>query len=288
MAPDTKPTAPTPTTYEFLQDTPPGPSFERGWPVRTGDVDPERRVRLDGIARYAQDMANDEMFHRGFQATDPYWLVRRTIIDVLEPLHWPSDVTLTRWCESTSSRWCNMRITMTGSAGGRVETEGFWIRFNADNGMPTHISDGGMQYLTQYVTETRLRWKALNTEPMPAPSATDREFDLRATDFDPFQHLNNAAYWQLVEDDLSGDPLLAGPHRGIIEYLQPLPLGSRVQMRTVRDDAGYRLWLVRLGDDGVASDKPAATVSVVPLPGEKFAPAPPWPPEQVDAVEWKD
>ncbi|RDH10006.1 acyl-ACP thioesterase domain-containing protein, partial [Tsukamurella pulmonis] len=72
------------TDYEFLQAAPPGPSFERTWPVRTGDVDPERRVRLDGIARYLQDMANDEMFHRGFDATDPYWLVRRSIIDVHE------------------------------------------------------------------------------------------------------------------------------------------------------------------------------------------------------------
>ncbi|MDF0531980.1 thioesterase [Tsukamurella sp. 8F] len=282
MAPETQ----TPQTYEFLQDAPPGPSFERAWAVRTGDVDPDRRLRLDAVARYAQDMANDEMFHRGFQTTDPYWLVRRTIIDVLEPIRWPSDVTLVRWCEATSSRWCNMRITMTGSEGGRIETEGFWIRFNADNGMPTHISDEGMRYLQQYVSQTRLRWRALNTEPIPDPSANDHEFPLRSTDFDPFQHLNNAAYWQLVEDDLDGDRLLQRPHRATVEYLQPLPLGSRVQMRTAHDDAGYRLWLLRLGDDGVPADKPAATISVVPLPGEPFPPARPWRPDQVDGAEW--
>ncbi|GAB3129445.1 hypothetical protein GCM10027289_11930 [Tsukamurella serpentis] len=273
--------------YEFLQSEPPGPSFERTWPVRTGDVNPERRVRLDGIARYLQDMANDEMFHRGFDATDPYWLVRRTIIDVHRPLTWPADVTLLRWCESTSSRWCNMRVTLRDTAGGHVETEAFWIRFSADSGMPTHISDGGMEYLQRYVAETRLRWKALNTEPTPPPSSDDREFALRATDYDPFRHLNNAAYWQLVEDDLAEADLLAAPHRAIIEYLAPLPIGSRVQLRTRRDDTGYRMWLHRLDDDGAPDAKPAATVTVVPLPGEPFGPPAPWPPEQVERIDWK-
>ncbi|MDP0398152.1 acyl-[acyl-carrier-protein] thioesterase [Tsukamurella strandjordii] len=282
----TKPAA-TPSTYEFLQDTPPGPSFERTWPVRTGDVNPERRVRLDGVARYLQDMANDEMFHRGFESTDPYWLVRRTIIDVLAPLSWPADVTLTRWCESTSSRWCNMRISLHDTAGGHVETEGFWIRFNADTGMPTHISDGGMEYLSKYVAETRLRWKALNTEPAPEPSASDHEFALRTTDYDPFQHLNNAAYWQLVEDDLDGDPILLSPHRAIIEYLAPLPLGSRVQVRGRRDDQGYRQWLFRLNEEGEPDPKPAAAISVIPLPGAPFGAPAPFPPEQGEKVEWR-
>ncbi|WP_019202298.1 acyl-[acyl-carrier-protein] thioesterase [Tsukamurella sp. 1534] len=278
---------PTPSTYEFLQETPPGPSFERSWPVRTGDVNPERRVRLDGVARYLQDMANDEMFHRGFDATDPYWLVRRSIIDVHEPLHWPSDVHLLRWCESTSSRWCNMRITLRGSAGGHIETEAFWIRFSAESGMPTHISDGGMEYLQQYVAETRLRWKALNTETPPEPSERDYDVRLRATDFDPYQHFNNAAYWQLVEDDLNGDPLLASPHRAIIEYLAPIPLGSSVQVRFVRDDAGYRQWIYLLDEDGTPAAKPASAVSVTPLPGAPFAPPKQWPPEQVERIEWR-
>ncbi|MCS3778563.1 acyl-[acyl-carrier-protein] thioesterase [Tsukamurella ocularis] len=273
--------------YEFLQAAPPGPSFERSWPVRTGDVDPERRVRLDGIARYLQDMANDEMFHRGFDATDPYWLVRRSIIDVLEPLQWPSEVTLLRWCESTSSRWCNMRITLRGSAGGHVETEAFWIRFSADSGMPTHISDGGMEYLQQHVTETRLRWKALNTAAPPEPSEGDYTVKLRATDFDPYQHLNNASYLQLVEDDLNGDALLAAPHRAIIEYLAPIPLGSSVQVRSERDDTGYRQWLFLLDEDGAPARKPASTVSVVALPGAPFDPPAPWPPEQVERIEWR-
>lgn len=276
---------PAPSTYEFDQGGPPGPKFERAWPVRTSDVTPARQVRLDAIARYLQDMANDEMFHRGFDATDPYWLVRRTIIDVHEPLFWPSDVNLTRWCEATSSRWCNMRISLRGSAGGHVETEAFWIRFSAETAMPTRISDCGMEYLTQYVSDTKLRWRGLNNEPMPEPGPADREYGLRSTDFDPFQHLNNTVYWQLVEDDLAGSPLLRSPHRAVIEYLAPLPIGSRVQVRSRVDESGYRMWLVRLGDDG-AAPKPAATVSVVPMPGDPFGEAPNWPPPQVERIDW--
>src|SRR5699024_974383 len=68
----------------------PPPSPEAGFStrrrVRTGDVDPQRRLRLDSVARYLQDIAADNLDATGHARTDPFWIVRRTVIDVIEPI----------------------------------------------------------------------------------------------------------------------------------------------------------------------------------------------------------
>ncbi|MBE7194478.1 MAG: acyl-ACP thioesterase, partial [Gordonia polyisoprenivorans] len=70
--------------------------YEASYRVRTGDVDQQMRVRLDGTARYLQDIANDNIEATDFHDSDPFWIVRRTVIDVIEPITWPATVTLQR------------------------------------------------------------------------------------------------------------------------------------------------------------------------------------------------
>src|SRR3546814_12448042 len=62
--------------------------------------------------------------------TDPTWIVRRTVIDVIRPVVWPDHVHLERWCSSMSTRWTNMRTRITSERGGLIETEGFWINLS--------------------------------------------------------------------------------------------------------------------------------------------------------------
>ena len=51
--------------------------------VRTGDVDTGKRLRLDGVARYLQDIGTDNLVAVGANDSDPLWIVRRTVVDVL-------------------------------------------------------------------------------------------------------------------------------------------------------------------------------------------------------------
>ena len=57
------------------------------------------------MARYLQDIANDNADAAGFGKTDPFWIVRRTIIDVIRPFSWPGTVYAERWCGAASTRW---------------------------------------------------------------------------------------------------------------------------------------------------------------------------------------
>jgi len=60
-----------------------GPIFVKSRPVRTGDIDVAKQVRLDAVARYLQDIGNDNIEAAGAIDTHPLWIVRRTVVDVV-------------------------------------------------------------------------------------------------------------------------------------------------------------------------------------------------------------
>lgn len=252
--------------------------FEANYRVRTGDIDQEMRLRLDGVARFLQDVANDNIEATDFGATDPFWIVRRTVIDVIRPITWPAGLTAQRWCGALSTRWTNMRVRLTADhetnrfnpeprEPGLIETEAFWINVN-EQGMPSRLTDEAFEMLSSMTDEHRLRWKSMNPEKAPAAeelALPDREHVLRITDFDPFKHLNNAAYWEAVEDELvDHNDLVEAPHRAVIEYLRPVVPGTPITVRRTRDADRLLVWLLMPGDDGELVS--AATVSVSPLP----------------------
>lgn len=269
----------TPHDYQPLGERKAGAKFYTAdYRVRTGDIDQDMRVRLDGIARYLQDVANDNIAALPFADTDPFWIIRRTVIDVIEPITWPSDFTVERWCSALSTRWTNMRVRINAVSetnrfnsevrpNGLIETEAFWINMT-ESGLPARISDLAMETLEAMTDEHRLRWKAMN--PGKAPDAADldlpdREHVLRITDFDPFKHLNNAAYFEAVEDELVAHPdLLAKPHRAVIEYLRPIRPNTRVTIRRQRVGDTLFLWVMTPDDAGAL--QVAASVSVGSIP----------------------
>lgn len=244
-----------------------GLGFASAWPVRAGDVDPYNRVRLDGVARYLQDIAWEDLHSSIFHRTDPSWIVRRTVMDVIRPVYWPDRVELRRWCSAMSTRWTNMRVKITSENGGLIETEGFWININESTNMPTRISDEGLAQLARSTDEHRLRWRPWLTDQTPPESDTDLPFSLRATDIDQYNHVNNAMYWQAVEQYLVDYPkLVAGPHRAVIEYIAPVYAREHITVRS-RYEPGdrtgnpvLRLWFV-VG--GITT----TTVRIGPIPG---------------------
>ncbi len=230
---------------------PPERCFEATRPIRTADVDSAYRLRLDGVARYLQDIGSDNLAAFGFDDTDPLWVVRRTVIDVLRPAVWPGRIRLRRWCSAHSTRWSAMRVQLTSDADGLIETEGFWINIGTDTGMPARISDGLLESLGSTTAEHRLRWKPWlpaappETDDREDRDAGDRTFHLRTTDIDPFNHVNNATYWHAVEEYLTDRPDLRDvPHRAVVEHLSPVFARDHVRIRTSADDTSLLLWFL--------------------------------------------
>ncbi|MCQ4121266.1 acyl-[acyl-carrier-protein] thioesterase [Rhodococcus tibetensis] len=230
-----------------------GRVFETSWPVRTGDIDAAKRLRLDGIARYLQDAGLDNLEAVDAADSHPLWIVRRTVIDIVRPAVWPERVHLRRWCSGLSTRWTNMRVQIEGEKGALIETEGFWIHISAETGMPTRIEDGFIDALGESANETRLKWKRWLVENAPSADEEGVEetaFTLRRTDIDPFDHVNNAVYWQAVEELLAdhehpgGGRLVDNPHRAVLEYLAPIVSTDKILLRARRDDTSLTVWFL--------------------------------------------
>ncbi|TDZ96102.1 acyl-[acyl-carrier-protein] thioesterase [Mycobacteroides salmoniphilum] len=207
--------------------------YEGRWPVRIADVDSGGRLRLDGAARHIQDIGQDHL--RGVEAekTHPHWVVRRTMIDVIKPIEFREALWLRRWCSATSNRWCQMRVRLDGRDGGLVESEAFWIHVSRETQGPARIEDDFLATVASTTDVDRLRWKPYN-KPGSRDTATDiRDFPVRFTDMDLFDHMNNSVYWSIVEDHLSRHPeLLSAPYRVSIEHDSAVALGDKLEIIT--------------------------------------------------------
>jgi acyl-ACP thioesterase len=60
--------------------------FDREWPLRVADIDRYGRLRLDAAARHIQNIGQDQLRELGFESIHPFWIVRRTIIDLIKPI----------------------------------------------------------------------------------------------------------------------------------------------------------------------------------------------------------
>ncbi|HET9565941.1 MAG TPA: acyl-ACP thioesterase domain-containing protein, partial [Mycobacterium sp.] len=60
--------------------------FDKQWPLRVGDIDRVGRLRFDAATRHIQDIGSDHLRELGFEETHPLWIVRRTMIDMIEPI----------------------------------------------------------------------------------------------------------------------------------------------------------------------------------------------------------
>jgi acyl-ACP thioesterase len=213
--------------------------FEREWPLRVADVDRGGRLRLDAVARHIQDVGQDEVHEQGFDESHPAWIVRRTMIDVIRPIHWQDTLRLRRWCSGTSTRWCEIRVRIEGLKGGLIETEAFWININRDTLTPSRISDEFLHRLQRTSDIDRLRWRALLHPGGREDADQICEYPVRFTDIDLFDHMNNAVFWSVVEDHLcTGTGLLTAPFRVTIEHLAPIALGSKLEIITHLHPAG--------------------------------------------------
>jgi len=214
--------------------------YQTGWRLGTFDIDEHLRLRLDGVARYIQEVGAEHLADAGLAEVHPHWVVLRTVIDVIEPIELPSDITFRRWCAALSTRWCSMRVQLQGSSGGRIETEGFWLCVNKDTLTPSRLTDGCIARFGSTTDNHRLKWRPWLTAPME--TGTETPFPLRRTDIDPFEHVNNTIYWHGIQEILSQVPDLEnGPYRAVLEYRSPIKFGEQVTIRSNTNADGVHI-----------------------------------------------
>jgi acyl-ACP thioesterase len=205
--------------------------FDREWPLRVGDIDRTGRLRLDAAARHIQDIGQDQLREMGFEETHPLWIVRRTMVDLVRPIEFQDMLRLRRWCSGTSNRWCEMRVRIDGRKGGLIESEAFWININRETQGPARIADDFLEGLRRTTNVDRLRWKAYLSPGGRGDADQIRDYPIRVSDIDIFDHMNNSVYWSVVEDYLYNHPeLVRYPLRVTIEHDAAVALGDKLEI----------------------------------------------------------
>jgi acyl-ACP thioesterase len=208
-------------------------------------MDARGRLRLDAVARFLQDVAIEDVEETGWGLPAHVWFIRSIRIDVLEPFVVDRELDLVTWCSGLGSIAAGRRWSLTGDGRGRIEVDSVWIHLGPDQ-RPARL-DG----FDVYAEATAGRPVSTKLE-LSDPPREDRRvpWPVRLTDVDLHGHVNNAAYWQAVEERLAHvgpDPMRAV--RARLDYRGPIDLDDEVQL--VESVAKDRLQLGFVTDDGV-------------------------------------
>jgi acyl-ACP thioesterase len=215
-------------------------SHER-WPSFS-DCAPSGRIRLDALACWLQDVAYADVADAGLEST-AVWVVRRTRIRVGRFPRFGERFELTTFCSGLGRMWAERRtdVVRAGEQVPDVEAVSLWVHLDTEHWRPVPLSEDEIAAYTGVTphrkVSARLRHPGVDEA---ADSAVTWTF--RATECDIADHVNNAAYWQPLEEEL-----LSGPDPEQIdvelEYRAPSQPGRKRFLRH-----GDRRWLV--GEDG--------------------------------------
>ena len=210
--------------------------------VRLSDADTHGRLRLDAVACYLQDVANDDVRETGWGAPEHFWLVRRTLIRQLRSIAIEEMVELTTWSSGAGSSSASRRTTLAGDRGGLIEAESVWVHLSRDL-RPERF---GGDFFEVYGPSTSGRKITPRLElPDPPASAGRVAWLLRHSDLDVLGHLNNAAYWQAVEEAAARNGFdLAQSLVAVLEFRQPIDLEDEVELLYSPEANGFSLALV--------------------------------------------
>jgi acyl-ACP thioesterase len=218
--------------------------------VRSTDVVPSGRLRLDALARYLQTAAEDDVADSGL-AEPVVWLVRRCELRIQALPAMGARLRVATYCSGTGARWAERTSTLSGPDGQQlVQATAVWAAVSRAGGRPVPLSP---DFLAIYGESAGGRVvSARLSHPRRAGAASGgngavgdrggRDWPLRAADFDTAGHVNNAVHWAAVEDELAASGWL--PDLAEIEYHRAIEPGCVPRLVTDRGTQESTLWLM--------------------------------------------
>jgi acyl-ACP thioesterase len=205
-----------------------GRAFSEQRLVGPGDTAQSGRARLDTLVDWLQAVAYADVVDAGLDR-DVLWVVRRCALQVERFPVLGERVTLTTACSSLGARWAERRTRLAG-----VEAVALWVAID-----PRTLRPARIDHLAGVYGESAgdRRVKTGLTHPAPPPDAESRPWRFRRADVDVAGHVNNAAYWQALEEEPLGDGLYAE-----VEHREPCRPGEAALL--AHED---RRWLVKGG-----------------------------------------
>ena len=227
-----------------------GRKFSTSRKVRLGDVTPKGRVRLDAVARYLQDIATDDSLDGNY--SEPHsWVVRRTQMWVNSFPKYLDEIQLTTWCGALGSHWAERRTQIKCAGEVVIETAALWVRVDFKTMKPVALSKELTELLSSATNGRKISSRleiGRNLPDLASNKATSQDWPIRFSDMDAVGHLNNAAYWEVLEEYLGSNSGQRAPLRATVEHHGAIDPGDKVQI--VTQNLQGRIILRHVLDDG--------------------------------------
>jgi acyl-ACP thioesterase len=197
-----------------------GRRYEHRTRVGLADAAPSGRARFDAIARWLQDAAWEDVTDAGLAETGA-WVVRRTRVEVSRFPVFGERLTARTFCGGLGRMWAERRTSIVGEEGGAIETAGLWVYLDPATGRPRPIDDVQIAAWEPSSAGRRIKARLRHGEP-PDGIAGRRPWAFAAADLDVAGHVNNAAYWRVLEELVPEPPARVAAE---MEYRAPADAG---------------------------------------------------------------
>jgi acyl-ACP thioesterase len=177
-----------------------GRCFEQAVTAGLADAAPSGRVRLDALARWLQDAALADVVDAGLGEA-ALWVLRRTRLAVTRFPRFGETAVVSTFCSGVGRMWAQRRTTIAGAGGGLVEAVALWVHLDPVSLRPIPFAGEEMEVYGPSAAGREVRAR-LRHPPPPAAGAASRPWRFRTTELDIADHVNNAAYWAPLEDEL--------------------------------------------------------------------------------------
>lgn len=217
-----------------------GRTFAGSRRVRLGDCSPGGRLRLDAAARYLQDLSDDDTRDAGLAQMT--WVVRRTVIDVLQFPTYLEPLEMVTWCSAIGSRWAERRVDIGSAGGGAISSATLWVHLDATTLRPAPPAEVFGRVFASSAAGRSVSSR-LTLDPAPEGVALV-PWPVRFADFDVMNHINNALAFAVVEEVLAGRRDLRAPLRVEVEYRSSIDRGVSLSLGGIDRSDRHDGWLV--------------------------------------------
>ncbi|MGH9302057.1 MAG: acyl-[acyl-carrier-protein] thioesterase [Acidimicrobiales bacterium] len=209
--------------------------------VRLGDADPRGELRLDALARYLQDVATDDSLDCAMERSMA-WVVRKTTVVIQSSPKLGEELELATFCSGTGSHFARRRTSIAGADGAAIEVVALWVHVDLDSGRPRRLGADFHEIYGEAAEGRHIRARLTHSD--PPTGTTGRPFELRSTDLDVLDHVNNAVFWVGVEEELARRAVKGPRGRAEVEYRAPVLGTDAVRLESTLDSNLLRLWFV--------------------------------------------
>lgn len=206
--------------------------------VRLGDVTPRGRLRLDACVRYLQDVAHDDSREAPYADKDG-WVVRRTALRVHGFPVFQEHLCLETWCGGLGSHWAERSTRIEGERGSLIEATAVWVHVDLSSMMPVKLSPDFLAVADESAAGRKVGARIMLRD-RPTEEERRHPWPLRFSDMDALGHMNNAAYWEAIEEWLGAHREVRAPFDAVLEHVNPI-IAEHEVATIVREEADYVL-----------------------------------------------